>query len=210
MFKYVVIEGIDGAGKTTFIELLKQKIKEKKKELEVITVKEPFNKEFIKSYLMIDFNNKELNEMKNVFAFALDRTFVNNELLKLKNSFENLIIISDRSFISSMAYQFHLDYKWIFEVNRNFLIPDLIIFLDVDIEIALRRIEEREKEDEKKEEIKKYEKKKLLKKIKSRYKEVLDFLKEQGFEVEFVNSNKDLKELEKEAEKLVNRIVNNL
>ena len=210
MFKYVVIEGIDGAGKTTFIELLKQKIKEKKKELEVIIVKEPFNKEFIKSYLMIDFNNKELNEMKNVFAFALDRTFVNNELLKLKNSFENLIIISDRSFISSMAYQFHLDYKWIFEVNRNFLIPDLIIFLDVDIEIALRRIEEREKEDEKKEEIKKYEKKELLKKIKSRYKEVLDFLKEQSFEVEFVNSNKDLKELEKEAEKLANRIVNNL
>jgi dTMP kinase len=206
MFKYIVIEGIDGAGKTTFINLLKKVIEKRSKNLKVFIVKEPFSKSFIKNYLSINFNNIKLNETKNVFAFALDRTFVHNELIKLKNSFENLIVISDRSFISSMAYQFHLDYEWIFEVNKNFLMPDLVIYLDVNVEIALKRIKEREKEN-KKEKIKNYERKDLLKRIRERYKKVLEFLKEKKIKVEVVNSNLSLKELENEIERIVDLIL---
>ena len=196
--KYFVIEGIDGSGKSTFINLLKEELEKEGKK--VCLIKEPLDRELIKEFLNKKIEDIILNELKNVFVFCLDRVFVNEKIKKLMD--KNEIIISDRSFVSSMAYQFDLDLEWIYEVNKNFLKPDLIIYLNVNIETALERIKKREKEKE--EGIKYFEKRELLERISRRYIETLNFLEKKGFKIKIIDGNKNLDEIKKEIVKLKN------
>ena len=50
---------------------------------------------------------------------------------------ESKVIISDRSFISSLAYQEHAD--WINILNKFAKKPDLLLLLDLDVEKAVSR-----------------------------------------------------------------------
>ena len=52
------------------------------------------------------------------------------------------IVISDRYVYSSIAYQgaAGLDLKWIEEINKWTLKPDLAIYLDVPAEVVIKRI----------------------------------------------------------------------
>ncbi len=55
---------------------------------------------------------------------------------------EGKIVVSDRYVYSSLAYQgaAGLDLKWIEEINRLALTPDLAIFIDVPPEVVVRRM----------------------------------------------------------------------
>jgi dTMP kinase len=52
-----------------------------------------------------------------------------------------LIVVTDRYFESSIAYQKAegLDEKWIISINRNVIEPDLTIILDIDPDLSLKR-----------------------------------------------------------------------
>jgi len=73
--------------------------------------------------------------------FAVDR--VDHVEKEIKPALENeKIVVSDRYVYSSLAYQgaAGLDLRWIEEINRLALPPDLAIYIDVPPEVVVKRI----------------------------------------------------------------------
>jgi dTMP kinase len=179
---YIVFEGIDGSGKTSLIESLFND-EELAKRFNIKIKKEPFNRKFIEeSFKKMKNLNDKNKAILLTLAFAYDRVFLEEEFSKFYN---NSLVLSDRSFISSLAYQsLFLELKWVYCVNKHFKKPDLVIYLDVDVEEALKRINLRNEKN-----IDYFEKKEFLEKLKISYNKVLNFLKEKGIKVFIVNAN---------------------
>ena len=73
--------------------------------------------------------------------FAVDRVVHVEKEIKPALS-KGRIVVSDRYVYSSLAYQgaAGLDMKWIKEINRFVLLPDLAIYIDVPPEVVVRRL----------------------------------------------------------------------
>ncbi|WP_405287613.1 dTMP kinase [Methanobrevibacter sp.] len=130
---YIIFEGIDGAGKSTQIGMLKEWIEANgfKVELQV----EPTDSEvgkLIREILQHPDANTERVQRVLGLLFAADRLLIMDKLED-----KSKIIISDRSFISSLAYQG--DAEWIEILNRYAKKPDLLILLDLDVEKSVAR-----------------------------------------------------------------------
>ena len=135
---YICLEGIDGSGKTTQIKLLESWIKECG--LDVLRVFEPTNNEVGKLIRKMLQNPDAINENFQItlaLLFAADRTVLMRDITEAEALAK--IVVSDRSFYSSMVYQ--NDSKWISEINKHAKEPDLVILLDIDPETAVARCE---------------------------------------------------------------------
>ena len=133
---YIVLEGIDGAGKSTQIELLKEWLISNGFQVE--TVSEPTNSEIgqlIRKFLQDEYATSDYMQKTLGLLFAADRVLLMNKINKLQE--ENKIILSDRSFYSSLAYQDPVD--WIAELNKYAKIPDLVFLLDLDLKTSVTR-----------------------------------------------------------------------
>lgn len=140
--KFIAIEGIDGSGATTQAIKLKEYLEEKK--LPFCLTQEPTDSvigSIIKSHLsgtatITDHLGLQL-------LFAADRaTHLDQEIIpRLKNS---EIVISDRYFLSSVAYgSLNIsDENWLYQINDQFLLPDLTILLKVPAKVGIQRIAE--------------------------------------------------------------------
>lgn len=158
--KLIIIDGIDGAGKSLQAKILFQKLKKREKTL---LTKEPQNKNLIK---LIKENK---NPLIDLFLFLTDRSFHYQKIINWLN--QGYIVISDRSFPSTLAYEYYaFDLKK--EIKENFMLyldhlsrfhlePDLVLILDVNPEIAFQRL----KQKSKKSKIEKFEKINFLKKV---------------------------------------------
>ncbi|WQS54334.1 dTMP kinase [Helicobacter pylori] len=93
---YVVLEGVDGVGKSTQVELLKNRFKN------ALFTKEPGGTKIGESLRRIALN-ENISELARAFLFLSDRAEHTESVIKpaLK---EKKLIISDRSLISGMAY----------------------------------------------------------------------------------------------------------
>ena len=124
---YIVFEGIDGAGKSTQIKLLKEWLEANGFSVE--TLVEPTDSEvgkLIRKMLQHPDAQSDKFQMTLGLLFAADRMLIMDKLED-----ESKIFISDRSFISSLAYQKHAD--WIEVLNKYAKKPDLLILLDLDV-----------------------------------------------------------------------------
>ncbi len=130
---YIVFEGIDGAGKSTQIQMLKEWLEANGFRVE--TLVEPTDSvvgKLIREILQRP--DAETDEVQKILAllFAADRMFIMD---KLKD--DSKIFISDRSFISSLAYQEPAD--WVEQINRYAKKPDLLILMDLDVKTSVAR-----------------------------------------------------------------------
>jgi dTMP kinase len=133
---YICLEGIDGSGKTTQIKLLENWIEECG--LDVLRVFEPTNNEVGKLIRKMLQNPDAISENFQItlaLLFAADRTVLMRDITEAEALAK--IVISDRSFYSSMVYQ--NDSNWISEINKHAKEPDLVILLDIDPETAVSR-----------------------------------------------------------------------
>ena len=124
---YIVFEGIDGAGKSTQIQLLKEFLENNG--LEVETMVEPTDSEvgkLIRRILQRPDATTDRVQKTLGLLFAADRMLIMDKLED-----EKKIIISDRSFISSLAYQEPTG--WIEILNNYAKKPDLLFLLDLDV-----------------------------------------------------------------------------
>lgn len=130
---YIVFEGIDGAGKSTQIQMLKEWLEANGFRVE--TVVEPTDSEVGKLIRRIlqrpDAQSDNVQKTLGLL-FAADRMLIMDELED-----ESKIIISDRSFISSLAYQGNPE--WISVLNKYVKKPDLLILLDLDVKTSVAR-----------------------------------------------------------------------
>jgi len=135
---FIVLEGLDGSGTTTQAKLLGEYLKSKGYKAEKTS--EPSSNligGLIRGVLTRQWH---LNPAGLQLLFAADRAhhLENFVLPALK---KKQVIISTRYFFSSLAFgALDLDRKWLAEINKNFLIPDITIFLDTDPAECLRRI----------------------------------------------------------------------
>lgn len=125
---YICLEGIDGAGKSTQLDHIIEWLVESG--FKVRKIHEPTNSdvgELLRKLLKSSDANCE--DMQKVFGllFAADRLILKSELEKYEENDE--IIISDRSFYSSLAYQVPQD--WIYSLNKYAKKPDLVILIDI-------------------------------------------------------------------------------
>jgi len=141
---FIVFEGIDGGGKSTQIQLLKEYLEDKSHSVE--HHKEP-TEGAIGSLLWGYMRSKErsFNPETEALLFAADRVEHGKaiaEALRLGK-----VVISDRYVHSSLAYQgaAGVDPEWMKSLNRYALKPDLAILLDIDPESSLRRVSGRDK-----------------------------------------------------------------
>ena len=136
----ICIEGLDKSGKTTQSLLLVEALK--REGFDATYTSEPSSGEigkFIKRYVLGQ-KEKRIPVVAEALLFAADRAeHVEREIKPLLE--EGKIVISDRYVYSSIAYQgaAGLDIGWIEEINRMALEPDLAIYIDVPVEVVIRR-----------------------------------------------------------------------
>ena len=130
---YIVFEGIDGAGKSTQIKMLKEWLEANG--IEVETFVEPTDSEvgkLIREILQRPDATTDRVQKTLGLLFAADRMLIMDKLEDDKK-----VIISDRSFISSLAYQEPAE--WIGVLNKYAKKPDLLILLDLDVKTSVAR-----------------------------------------------------------------------
>lgn len=133
---YIVLEGIDGAGKTTQINALKKWLEDSG--IEVESIVEPTDSDIgklIREMLRKPNATKENIQKTLGLLFAADRILLMDKIAN--EEYCNKIIISDRSFYSSLAYQEPSD--WIYEINKYAKRPDLVLLLDINVNLAIER-----------------------------------------------------------------------
>ncbi len=142
--KFIVFEGIDGAGKTTQAKLLAEKIKELGKE--VALTAEPTTLESGKALRRVLSGEEKKSDCEIATMFTLDRIAHNvHPTLGIEALLSDEVdVISDRYYYSSLAYQGSVtSYPWVKSLNIDcpeIRRPDLCIFLDLTPEESLERI----------------------------------------------------------------------
>ena len=159
---FIVIEGIDGAGKTTLSQDLKRELE--RSGYSVIITSEPTYGKYGKQ-LRDKIRQGDITPKEELELFFKDRMEHVEKVLKPALS-KGKIVICDRYFYSTCAYQGArgLDYKEICRINEVFPKPDLVILLDLSPEQALSRKELREEH---------FEREDFLKRVREIYLEVI-------------------------------------
>ncbi len=137
---FVCIEGLDASGKTTQSKLLVKTLQEKGFNA-VYTTEPSYGKigRLIRTHVLL--GKSRLSVALEALLFAADRVdHVEREVLPALQA--QKIIVSDRYLYSSLAYQgaAELDLKWIAEINRWAMKPDLTIYVDIPPEVVLKRL----------------------------------------------------------------------
>jgi dTMP kinase len=141
--RFIVIEGIDGAGTTTQSHRLAEWMREKGMPFHLTM--EPSSGavgSLIREYLA---GGRELPD-RHLGAHTLALLFAADRLDHLAREVEPKLregvhVISDRYLLSSLAYQsLECDTGWVQGINREARPPDLTLLLDLDAEISMKRI----------------------------------------------------------------------
>jgi len=141
--KFIVVEGLDGSGKSAQIKLLIDFLRQKDKE--VIETKEPTieseSGRKIKQALRKEIIIEPL-ELQKLYTQDRKEHLENKVIPSLK---DGKFIVCSRYAFSTFAYGYSdgLDVDLLIKMNDNFLLPDLTLVIDVSPESCIKRIEGR-------------------------------------------------------------------
>lgn len=142
--KFIVFEGIDGSGKSTQTALLSDRLKELGIRCHI--THEPTDSPFGSSAHQIMTGRIKADERVTALMFAADRLdHLTNEtdgICSVLN--QNITVLCDRYYFSSYAYNsVNVELDWVMEINRmsaETLRPDMVIFIDLHPDEALKRM----------------------------------------------------------------------
>ena len=179
---YIVFEGIDGAGKSTQINLLKEWLEANGFRVE--TLVEPTDSEvgkLIRRILQRSDATEDRVQKTLGLLFAADRMLIMDKL-----NDESKVIISDRSFISSLAYQEPAE--WIEVLNKYAKKPDLLILLDLDVKKSVARTSGEDT----------FENEEFLTNVRANYLNLVE-----GYTYEIINANNGVNKVSSDIKKAV-------
>ena len=144
---FISIEGLDGSGKSTQIEGIKEYFEDKS--IETLMVREPGGTDIGEKirHIVLDPENTEMDDVAEMLLYAASRAqnVAQNILPALE---EGKVVICDRFIDSSIAYQGYgreLDIEEVLNVNLAAVrhrLPDITFFLDKKPEASLKRRKE--------------------------------------------------------------------
>lgn len=198
--KFIVFEGIDGAGKTTQINLLANYLREQGRS--VYCTAEPT--ETVSGGLLRDAlsgaTRRTICEMAAMFVFDRINHNVNpvNGIQKmLADGFD---VICDRYYYSSLAYQGSgTDPEWVGNMNLNcpeIMRPDVCIFLDLTPEQSMARINRNRATQEI------YENVEKLTQVRNQFYRVFEDLKDRD-NIQIVDAYRSVEEIHQSIVKLI-------
>lgn len=145
---FISLEGIEGSGKSTQIQSLKDFFDSKN--MRTIHVREPGGTklgEKIRETILTQ--DEKISEISELFLFAASRAHLLNTIILPELEKPNTVVIADRYIDSSIAYQGFargLGAETVIKVHEfsplNFL-PDLTLYLEIDLETSFKRQEAR-------------------------------------------------------------------
>lgn len=195
--KFIVVEGLDGSGKSAQVGLLINFLREKGKE--VVVTKEPTTES--------EFGRKIKQALrKEIFVepLELQKFYVQDRKEHLENKVipalkEEKFVVSSRYAFSTFAYGYSdgLDVNLLVKLNEEFLLPDLTIIVDVSPEFCVKRIEGRGEPKEL------FEQKEKLTKVNEIYKKIPDMFEN----VVMVNGEKPIPEVFEDIKKEVSKLL---
>lgn len=141
---FISFEGLDGCGKTTQIELLKNSIINSK--LNILTLREPGGTNFGENLRNAILNSPvKLEPVAEAYLFASSRAQLMKEKIQPALEDETMVVISDRFIHSSFAYQGHarnLGNEFVLQthsIEPLNIIPNITFFLDISAEESMKR-----------------------------------------------------------------------
>ena len=167
--KLITLEGIDGSGKSTITKSLKHYFNDNP---DVVFTREP-TREWIGEAVNRAIR-EETDHLAELFLFVADHA--NHLSSTIKPALENdKTVISDRYSDSRYAYQgatlkgiIKQPLEWVMELHKGWtVVPDLTILFDVNPEIAVSRVENRDYQT-------KFEKISFLEQVRSNYLKLVD------------------------------------
>jgi len=135
---FIVLEGIDGCGKSTQSKLLSKWLKEHGKD--VVLTAEPTKNEIGKFIREVLAGNHEVDAKTLALLFTADR-YEHLKTLVEPALKEGKIVVSERYYYSTIAYQEAqgVERRWLIEMNKFARKPDITIVLDVDPKLGAGR-----------------------------------------------------------------------
>lgn len=172
--KFIVIEGIDGAGTTTQARLLVKRLYEDGHP--AVFTSEPTSGPvggLIRNVLGGRVVSRTgAGGCKPLGADTMSLLFSADRLDHVQNMIEPALrdgnfVVGDRYFYSTLAYQgVDGDMQWIEQASAKARRPDLLVFLHVPVRVAMRRMKRRREREI-------YEKRDFLEKVSGNYKAIL-------------------------------------
>ena len=200
---FIVLDGMDGSGKSEMVKLLHNYLFSKSKKYRILTTREPTNGIYGKEIrnILASEDNPKLNAEKMLELFIKDREdHLKNSIipfLNKSNEHEVNIVICDRYYYSTIAFQATqgLDMGMLIEINKEFLRPEAAFILDIGPEVALERIKHREKE--------KFEKLGFMKELRKRFLELPKLLVDN---IKIIDASKDKEDVFNDIKKEVDKL----
>ncbi|NLH90577.1 MAG: dTMP kinase [Treponema sp.] len=194
--RFIVIEGIDGAGTTTQVRLLGETLIARGFSC-MVTAEPTMN--HIGQLIRTILSGEDMVVPTTVaHLFAADR----NEHLYGKNGImESLksgsLVISDRYVLSSLAYQgTTCGHRLPWLLNSAFPAPGLTLLFEVDPEICIARIRSRLKKEI-------YETLEFQRRVQTMYERMAYRLSNKGWRIERIDGSKDIESVQRQIESIV-------
>ncbi|MCA9410218.1 MAG: dTMP kinase [Candidatus Omnitrophica bacterium] len=163
--KWIVFEGLDGAGTTTQVERFVTRLREAGVGADsILQTAEPTAGPFGQLCREALRGKFSLDPQTLALAFTVDRSHhLSKEEGILAHQDRGHWIAMDRYFYSTLAYQDEVDRDWLLSLCKLFPRPDLVVFLDTPVEVCLERIHARGKDRDV------YEEESAMKRIRESY-----------------------------------------
>ena len=142
---FITFEGPEGSGKSTQIRLLAQWLREQGHD--VIQTREPGGTEIGDQlrHVLHDVANTAMASTTEILLYSASRAQLVAELIRPHLTTPNTIILCDRYYDSTLAYQGYgrgldlNDLRTITQFATGGLVPDLTFLLDIDVEQGISR-----------------------------------------------------------------------
>jgi dTMP kinase len=188
---FIVFEGLDGSGISTQAAFLEKHLREEG--YSTLLTKEPTTgliggmiREALKESWNASYKSIQL-------LFCADRARHLEEVI-LPAIAKGKIVICDRYIFSTLAYGFAsgVDTHWLYNVNREFRMPDLTVYIDVSPDISVSRLEKGRNHREL------FEKRETLSRVRKAY---LNLAKR--FKFKIVNGENGIEDTSREVQAIV-------
>lgn len=205
--KFITFEGIDGSGKSTQLRLIANDLRFRG--LSVLTTQEPGGTPLGRKLREIFLETDEtVNPLAELLLFAADRAQHVNFLIKPALA-EGKVVISDRYADATYAYQGagrgfpQTTINQVIQLATDGLMPDLTLFFDLPVEIALQRTNIRNDAGEQKNRMDK-EKAEFYERVRDSY---LELAAKESDRFRVIDANHAIDEVHAETLKVINEFL---